>query len=106
MTRPTYVVNFFGGPGSGKSTTAAGLFHDMKVAGESVELVREYCKNWAWTNRPIGKWDGLYFMAKQLHSENALYGKVDTIITDAPIMLQAVYEALIGASVIMVSTLP
>ena len=35
------VINFYGGPGSGKSTAAAGLFYKMKLGGYSVELTDE-----------------------------------------------------------------
>ncbi|TYO65512.1 hypothetical protein FXV83_16395 [Bradyrhizobium hipponense] len=38
------VINLIGGPGSGKSTTAAGLFFLMKLAGLKAELVVEYAK--------------------------------------------------------------
>lgn len=92
--KPTYVVNLFGGPGSGKSTTAAGLFYEMKKRGESVELVREYCKPWAWRGWPINKWDGLHFLGSELYAQSTLYGKVDTIITDAPLYIMAVYERM------------
>ena len=30
------VINFYGGPGSGKSTAAAGLFYQMKIQGYKV----------------------------------------------------------------------
>ena len=32
------VINFYGGPNSGKSTKAAGLYYKMNMAGYSVEL--------------------------------------------------------------------
>ena len=38
MKKPI-IVNLFGGPSSGKSTTAAGLFHKLKIQGkESVAI--------------------------------------------------------------------
>ena len=40
------VINLFAGPGAGKSTTAAGLFHLMKIAGMNVELVTEFSRSW------------------------------------------------------------
>lgn len=97
-TKPTYVVNLFGGPGSGKSTAAAGLFYEMKMRGESVELVCEYCKPWAWRGWPINKWDGMHFLGSELYAQSTLYGKVDTIITDAPLYLLAVYERMYNPS--------
>ena len=38
------VVNLFAGPGSGKSTTCAGLFSKLKLAGIYCEMVLEYAK--------------------------------------------------------------
>lgn len=92
MTRQTKVINMLGGSGIGKSTTAAGLYHAMKLQGMNVELVREYVKNWAWTGRKVEEYDQIYIFGKQARSEYMLYGKVDYIITDSPIMLSPVYE--------------
>ena len=39
------VINLYGGPGSGKSTTAAGLFSLMKIEGQRVELVTEFARD-------------------------------------------------------------
>jgi len=88
----TIVVNMLGGSGLGKSTTAAGLYHQMKLDGKSVELVREYVKNWAWDGKKVGQYDQIYIFGKQARSEYMLYNKVDYIITDSPIILSPVYE--------------
>ena len=92
MERKTRVINMLGGSGIGKSTTAAGLYHTMKLQGMDVELVREYVKNWAWDGKKIGQYDQIYIFGKQSRSEYMLYGKVDYIITDSPIILSPVYE--------------
>ena len=42
------VINLVGGPGCGKSTTAAGLFYELKRRDYSVELVTEYAKSRVW----------------------------------------------------------
>jgi len=88
----TVVVNMLGGSGLGKSTTAAGLYHSMKMLGLNVELVREYVKSWAWAGNKIGEYDQVYIFGKQARSEYMLYGKVDYIITDSPIILSPIYE--------------
>ena len=88
----TNVINLFGGPGSGKSTLAADLFAAMKKKGLNVELVTEYVKGWAWEGKIVGKFDQIYLLGKQTHLESRLYGKVDYIITDSPIMLCPFYE--------------
>jgi AAA domain-containing protein len=96
MTAPTQttLINLWGGPGSGKSTTAADVFARMKLAGKSIELVREYVKTWAWRGDKIGPFDDVYITAKQLRNESALYGKVEYIVTDSPLSLGQLYERL------------
>lgn len=88
----TVVINMLGGSGLGKSTTAAGLYHQMKLDGKNVELVREYVKNWAWDGKKVGQYDQIYIFGKQARSEYMLYNKVDYVITDSPILLSPIYE--------------
>lgn len=90
--RTTTIVNLSGGPGSGKSTTAAAVFAALKGRGVSCELITEYVKQWAWRGTPIGPWDDIYITAKQLRRESACYGKVDVVVTDSPLWLGAIYE--------------
>jgi len=87
----TTIINLYGGPGTGKSTSAALLFYMLKSQGENSELVREYVKDWAWEGRKISVYDQLYFLGKQVRRESLLYGKVDYVVTDAPIMLGVYY---------------
>ena len=88
----TTVINLFGGSGCGKSTTAALLFANMKLGGLHVELVREYAKYWAWNDRKVREWDQLYLLGKQSAYESMLYGTVDYIVTDSPILLAGIYQ--------------
>ena len=85
------VINVFGGPGAGKSTTAAGLFYKMKQKGINVELVTEYAKDMTWEGRHNILGDQLYVLAKQQRRVSRLVGKVDYVITDAPFFLGLVY---------------
>lgn len=41
----TIYVNLYGGPGSGKSTTAAGVVSQLKLLSINAELVTEYAKD-------------------------------------------------------------
>jgi thymidylate kinase len=100
----TTVINMLGGSGIGKSTTAAGLYHAMKSAGYNVELVREYVKNWAWDGKKVGQYDQIYIFGKQARSEYMLYGKVDYIVTDSPILLSPVYEKFYNDGDSMIET--
>ena len=86
------VINLFGGPGSGKSTTAAGLFYFMKLQHLNVELVTEYAKDLLWSGRLQNLLDQQeYIFAKQNHKLHRLRGKVDFAITDSPILLSYAY---------------
>ena len=38
------VINIFGGPGTGKSVTAAKLFAELKIQNKNCELITEYAK--------------------------------------------------------------
>lgn len=60
--------------------------------GTNAELVREFVKDWAWDGREIRHLDQLYILGKQSQLESNLYGKVDFIVTDSPILLSGVYQ--------------
>lgn len=87
----TQIIDLYGGPGTGKSTSAAFLYYQLKKAGKNVELVREYVKDWAWDNRTINTYDQIYILGKQVRRESMLYGKVDWIVTDCPVYMSAFY---------------
>jgi hypothetical protein len=87
----TTIVNLYGGPGAGKSTSAAYFYYLLKSSGENVELVREYVKDWAWEARAISTFDQIYFLGKQVRRESLLYNKVKWIVTDSPVMMNLYY---------------
>jgi hypothetical protein len=93
----TLVVNLYAGPGAGKSTTAAKIFALLKDAGQNVELVSEYVKQWAWEKKTPIDYDQFYLFAKQAKSEYRLFDKVDIIITDAPVLLTCYYAQVFGS---------
>ena len=96
-------INLFGGPGSGKSTTAAKLFSELKLLRKSgkisqnVELVTEVVKPWAYAGQvPVG-WDQLHLFSEQLRREELyLRNGVDIVITDSPLLLNYVYSQQAG----------
>ena len=63
----TLVINLFGGPGCGKSTTMARLFADLKTMGYNVEMVSEFAKDLVYEMRQETMKDELYIFAKQHH---------------------------------------
>ena len=86
------IVNLWGGPGTGKSTTAAGLFYEMKCMGLEVELVQEYAKDATWEKRYALLDDQIYIFAKQHRRISRLVDSgIDWVITDSPIPLGLVY---------------
>jgi hypothetical protein len=85
-------VNLYGGPGSGKSTTAAGVFHYLKINGVNAELVTEYAKDKVWDKSLHILDNQLYIAAKQYHRQWRLIDQVDVIITDSPLLLGLYYN--------------
>lgn len=91
--RKTTIINLYGGPGAGKSTSAAYVYYLLKSAGKSAELVREYVKDWAYEGRKINTYDQIYFLGKQVRHESMLLGKVDWLVTDCPIFMNLYYAS-------------
>lgn len=89
------VINLFGGPGSGKSTTAAGLFYHMKLMGLKVELVTEYAKDLVYAGQ-LGTMleQQEYIFAEQNWRLQRLLDHVDWAIIDSPILLSSVYPQM------------
>lgn len=91
-------INFYSGPGTGKSTTAAFIFASLKkkIIEENiniqVEHTTEYVKNWAWEGKKPTGFDQFYICAKQLRREEIpLRNGVDVIVTDSPLLMQCCY---------------
>lgn len=86
------IITLYGGPGSGKSTTCAGLFYEAKKAGINAEMNREYVKEWVWEGREIKPGDQTYFFAKQARKERQYMAQgMELIITDSPLVLTHFY---------------
>jgi len=86
------IINFFGGPGIGKSTQSAGLFTKMKKSHMDVELTYEFPKIVAWEENHLAIKDQFYITANQHRNISRLYNKVKYIIVDSPIILGMVYK--------------
>jgi hypothetical protein len=87
----TLFINFFAGPGAGKSTTAAGVFFMLKAANINAEYVPEYAKDLVWADRQNDLICQPYVTSKQLYRQYRINGKVDVAVVDSPILLGAVY---------------
>lgn len=84
------VVNFYAGPGTGKSTSAAMVFAMLKQRGINAEYVPEFAKDLTWHERMKTLSDQVYILGKQQHKLYMLNGEVDVVVTDAP-MLTGLY---------------
>lgn len=87
----TVIINMMGGPGSGKSTTATGVFSRLKQRDVSCELVTEYAKDAVWNGAEAMLQNQLHVFAQQFHRQWRLLNKVDFVVTDSPILLSAIY---------------
>lgn len=84
-------INLHAGPGTGKSTTAAGLFALMKHEGYKVELVTEYAKELCYEGTLAGA-DQIDIFVEQWRRMRRLEGQVDYVITDSPLMFSLIYH--------------
>lgn len=91
------VLNLYGGPGTGKSTVAAGVFYTLKMKyGINCEYVQEYAKDKAWEFSGVDKPPKVmlaqeYIFANQMFRMRRLIGEVDLIISDSPIVIGLAY---------------
>jgi predicted DNA-binding ArsR family transcriptional regulator len=88
----TVIINLFGGPGSGKSTVASGLFYTFKSKGITCDNPYEFPKQVAWEDNTSQITDQLYILANQHRGIVRSYGKVNYIILDSPLLLSLVYK--------------
>lgn len=86
------VINFFAGPGAGKSTCAAELFAEMKKSGFKVELVTEYAKDLVYEKALKNITQEKIFAEQHWRIERLKGHSLDYVITDSPILLSAVYK--------------
>lgn len=92
ITKETIVINLIGGPGSGKSTCASGIFYELKKLGLNCELALEFVKDKVWEESYKVLDDQLYVFGKQYHKLFRLKNKVDVIITDSPLIISIHYN--------------
>ncbi len=86
-------INVMTGPGSGKSSTTAWLFSELKIRGINVEYVHETVKKWAYEKKSISSFDHVYLFAKQMHNEDSyLKNGADFVISDSPILQVGAYS--------------
>jgi len=86
------LVNFFGGPGAGKTTAAAGLFTSLKRHQVDCALVSEFATELILEGNISSLQDQFYVSANQHHRIKTAYDKFEVTIVDSPILLGLVYQ--------------
>lgn len=86
------LVNLFGAPGAGKSTGAAYIFSQLKMAGINAELVTEFAKDKVWEESKAVFENQAYIFGKQYFRISRCASKVDVVVTDSPLLLSVVYN--------------
>lgn len=86
------VINLFGAPGAGKSTTMLDLTSDLKIMGLSVENTPEFYKELILEDSHKSAFGGqLYVLGEQNKRLARLEGKNDLAVTDCPLPLIGYY---------------
>lgn len=91
----TVVVNLVAGPGAGKTTCSWEIAEKLKKQGYVVEYVSEVAKDYVWDENwellDGSKKNQIALFEEQKHRIDRLIGKVDFVVTDSPLLLNAVY---------------
>ncbi len=85
------IVNFYAGPGAGKTTVALELTAELKKAGFNVEYVPEYAKELVLENKTELLKDQQHVIDEQYRRLDRFRDSVDVIVTDSPLLLGQVY---------------
>lgn len=88
-------INLYGPPSVGKSMQSAFIFGKLKYLGYNAEMCSEYAKDLTWKKISIkegGPTLQLEIFINQLKKEDLLKDKVDFMVTDSPLLLNAYYS--------------
>ncbi len=84
-------INLFGGPGTGKSTSAAGLFYQLKKQNQNVEYIQEFAKELVYSDDNTRLSDKILLFGEQNHRLHRIKNRVDIAINDSPFVMGACY---------------
>ena len=85
-------VNFFSGPGGGKTVAAASLFTTLKKLHIDSELVAEFPKDLVLEENRVALANQIYVFANQLFRVQCAYNNTKVAVVDSPLLLSAIYN--------------
>ncbi len=86
------IINLFGGPGAGKTTLAAAIFHSLKVLHLNAEIISEFPKDMIVEQNAQSLDNQFYITANQGYRIWCAAKVYDYVIVDSPILLGAIYN--------------
>lgn len=89
----TLLVNLLAGPGTGKSTTAAAVFAELKFRGILCEMALEFAKDLVWERSRHLLANQIYVFGHQHHRITKLVGQVPIVISDSPLIHSVIYDS-------------
>lgn len=84
------IINLWGAPSGGKSTTMSGLNYLMKINKHRVETAPEFVKDMIYEKSSMIN-DSMVIVGEQVRRQNRYLNNVDYIITDCPLPLINLY---------------
>ena len=90
--RNTKIINFFGGPGIGKSGTAMLLAGLLKSNGVACEYASEAVKGHVWDENKRALDCQPKIFGDQLNELHQLIGKTDYVVTDSPLPINLLHN--------------
>lgn len=86
------VVNYFGGPGCGKTTAASETFVGLKKFGISTELVSEFAKELIVQGNTEALQHQWYVTGNQAYKVWCAAQRADVVLVDSPVLLGPIYD--------------
>lgn len=93
------LINFFGGPGIGKTVAATDLFTALKKNHIECEMPSEFARECVLEGNSSALKDQVFILGNQYHKILAAYQNCAVTVVDSPILLCAIYGIRAGLPV-------